>query len=140
MELILKTDLPESENIWKLFLTTGWNEEYNLTEEEYYSAVIKSRFVVSMYCKDKLIGCGRAVCDGTVHAIIYDLIVLPEFQKSGAGTKILFRLIELCKKEGIRDIQLFSARGKKEFYEKRGFIPRAEDAPGMDYHFPKQPV
>jgi GNAT superfamily N-acetyltransferase len=137
MELILKTNLPESENIWKLFLTTGWNEEYNLTEAEYYNAVIKSRFVVSMYCKDKLIGCGRVVCDGVVHAIIYDLIVLPEFQKFGAGTKILFKLIELCKDDGIRDVQLFSARGKREFYEKRGFVMRAEDAPGMDYRLHK---
>jgi hypothetical protein len=33
----------------------------------------------------------------------------------------------------IRDIQLFCARGQRAFYEKRGFVARPDDAPGMQY-------
>jgi len=133
MEIILKTETPESGAVWNLFLSAGWNEEYNLTEEEYLNSVLNSRFVVSAYENEKLIGYGRAVCDGIMHAMIYDLIVLPGFQGRGAGGKILAALVELCKESKIRDIQLFSARGKKEFYMKRGFKSRDDEAPGMEY-------
>ncbi len=46
---------------------------------------------------------------------------------------VLAKLVEECKRAGIRDIQLFWARGKRGFYEKRGFAARGEEAPGMDY-------
>lgn len=133
MDLKLTTEIPDKKKVWELFLTTGWNAEYNLTEEEYYSSVTGSRFVVSAYANGVLAGYGRAAADGIVHAMIYDLIVHPDFQGKGIGSQILNRLIELCNEEKIRDIQLFSAKGKRDFYEKRGFLPRPADAPGMDY-------
>jgi N-acetylglutamate synthase-like GNAT family acetyltransferase len=132
MNLEIKTSLPDSGKIWNLFLTTGWNDEYGITEEEYYKTIIESRFIVTVYEDEKLVGCGRVICDGILHAMIYDLIVLPDYQGAGIGTMILDKLIELCKKSYIRDIQLFSAKGKKSYYEKRGFIVRPDDGPGME--------
>jgi GNAT superfamily N-acetyltransferase len=61
------------------------------------------------------------------------MIVHPEYQGRGIGTQILHLLVDWCERAGIRDIQLFCARGKLKFYEKNGFIPRPEDAPGMQY-------
>lgn len=133
MKIEIRTDLPESSSLWEVFLSAGWNEEYNLTEEEYYSAAAESRYIACAYSGDKLIGFGRVSADGIIHAMIYDLIVLPEYRDCGAGTALLDKLVELCLEEGIRDIQLFCAQGKKEFYEKRGFAARREDSPGMEY-------
>ena len=60
------------------------------------------------------------------------MIVLPEFHKLGIGKEIMKKLIDECNKKNIRDIQLFCAKGKQEFYEKLGFTVREENTPGME--------
>jgi GNAT superfamily N-acetyltransferase len=82
-------------------------------------------------------GSGRVIADGVLHALIVDMIVLPSHQNRGIGRAILSRLVERCRAAGIRDIQLFCARGKSGFYERCGFIARPADAPGMEYKRPE---
>ncbi len=86
---------------------------------------------VSAYDEEKLVGFGRVVTDFVLHAMIFDMIILPAYQGQGIGTMVLEKLVKRCKDHGIRDIQLFCAKGKRGFYEKNGFEVRAEDAPGM---------
>ena len=133
MTITLKDETPSTDRLWPLFLTTGWNAEYALTPQELSGAVCHSWHVVSAYEEDRLVGFGRVVSDGTLHAMIYDVIVDPEFQDRGIGSQVLERLVKKCREVNIRDIQLFAARGKTAFYEKRGFIPRPTDAPGMEW-------
>jgi len=124
--------LPDKEELFKLFLTTGWNEKYKLESSDMYLAVKNSWYFFSAYDKEKMVGFGRVICDGVVHALILDLIVLPEYQKQGIGQEILDNLVKKCNDQNIRDIQLFSAKGYTAFYEKRGFIKRPDDGPGME--------
>ncbi len=49
-----------------------------------------------------------------------DLIVRPDYQGRGIGSRILQELVERCR-----------ARGKAGFYERHGFAARPADAPGM---------
>jgi GNAT superfamily N-acetyltransferase len=86
------------------------------------------------YDGDRLVGSARIVSDGILHAMIYDMIIDPDYQRKGIGTKILNLIIEKCIENNIGDIQLFCAQGKKEFYLKNGFEIRDEDAPGMQYN------
>ena len=44
---------------------------------------------VFVYCADRLIGFGRAICDGAYQAAIYDCAVISEFQGKGIGTTIM---------------------------------------------------
>lgn len=125
--------VPTGEQFWELFQTTGWNENYELTSDELLQALHSSWYVLSAYDGEKLVGFGRLVSDGILHAMIYELIVLPEYQGRGIGGEILSRLVEKCQGAGVRDIQLFCAHGKREFYEKRGFVARPEAAPGMQF-------
>jgi GNAT superfamily N-acetyltransferase len=131
-EIRYGTGPPNREEFFRLFETTGWNDEYRLTQEQLYKAVVNSWHTVSAYDGDRLAGFGRMICDGVVHSLICDMIVLPEYQGKGVGSGILSRLVDRCREAGIRDIQLFSARGKAGFYEKNGFSRRPEDAPGME--------
>ena len=133
MALTFSNDLPSTDQFYALFQTTGWNENYQLSARELHRALQSSGFCVAVYEGDRLIGFGRLVSDGVLHAMIYELIVLPAYQNQGVGSRILTRLIDRCKEHHIRDIQLFCARGKRAFYEKRGFVPRPEDAPGMQF-------
>ena len=61
---------------------------------------------------------GRAISDGEYQAAIYDLVILPEFQNKGVGSRIL---IELHKRLPVENIILYSVPGKESFYEKLGY-------------------
>jgi len=129
----LREQLPDRDEYFSLFATTGWNAEYNAGPDELETANRNSWFVISAYEGDRLIGFGRVVTDFILHATIYDMIILPDYQDRGVGTKILSRLVDRCLESGIRDIQLFCARGKQAFYKKNGFEARPMDAPGMQF-------
>ena len=133
MPVCLKDGIPAREDLWRVFLTTGWNEEYHLSPAELDAAFHASWFVIGAYANGRLVGIGRVVADTAVHAMIYDVIVDPEWRGREIGGQLLGRLVDRCVRAGIRDIQLFCAKGKRSFYEKHGFVARPEDAPGMQY-------
>jgi len=138
MNIEYRSQTPSQERFNALFETTGWNREYKATPEELIRAVTNSQFVVAAYDGDELVGFGRVVTDGVLHAMIYDMIVHPSYQHHGIGTQILHSLLLNCIEANIRDIQLFCATGKRSFYEKNGFLARPNDGPGMQY--PHKPV
>lgn len=133
MPIEFRSEIPDNDQFWKLFESTGWNENYHLSPGELIFALHSSWYMLGAYDGDQLIGFGRLVSDGVLHAMIYELIVLPDYQWRGIAGEILGRLIKRCQDAGIRDIQLFCAKGKRSFYEKRGFVVRPIDAPGMQY-------
>ena len=133
MNIQYVNEIPDSQEFYDLFITTGWNKKYKLSSQELYDALQNSWYLISAYESSKLIGFGRIIADGIVHALILDLIVLPEYQNNGIGDKILKILVKKCRENNIRDIQLFCAKGYTGFYEKRGFINRDDETPGMEY-------
>lgn len=133
MNIVYKTGIPPLDQYSELFESTGWNKYYHLSKEELNTALINSSYMISAYNGDSLLGFGRIVSDGINHAMIYDMIVQPEFQGQGIGAEILDKLVKYCLDNNIREIQLFCAKGKRQFYEKYGFEVREEDAPGMEF-------
>ena len=131
MEIAYRAELPPREEYFELFNTTGWNKEYRVSAEELEFVNKNSWYVVSAYHGEKLVGFGRVITDYLLHAMIYDMIILPGYQNQGIGTRILEMLVRKCKEHHIRDIQLFCAEGKRVFYEKNSFQARPDDAPGM---------
>ena len=124
-------DIPDAGQYLHLFETTGWNSTYRADAAELYQALQNSTYLVAALDGETLVGVGRVVSDGVLYAMIYDMIVAPSHQGRGIGSEILDRLIGKCRSAGIREIQLFSARGKAPFYRKRGFVERPPDGPGM---------
>jgi GNAT superfamily N-acetyltransferase len=135
MSVHFETELATMDGFYALFESAGWNAEYQLSCQQLAEAIRNSWYLVAAYEGERLVGIGRVVSDGVLHAMVYDLITDPEFQRQGIGSEILTRLIRECRNSGICDIQLFCAQGKRPFYERRGFRARAEDAPGMEYSF-----
>lgn len=132
-EIVYREMLPEPGAYFRLFASTGWNDEYRLTAAELARAIGTSWYVISAYDGYELVGFGRVIADGVHHALIVDLIVLPAYQRQGIGSAILQRLLARCHAHHIRDIQLFCAPGKEGFYHKHGFVPRPAGAPGMEW-------
>ncbi len=133
MKFAYREIVPNIGDFFALFETTGWNKTYQATPEELIRALRNSQYVVAAYEDEILVGVGRIVTDGILHAMIYEMIVRPDCQGKGVGTQILKMLIEWCQQANIRDIQLFCALGKRSFYEKNGFLARPDDGPGMQY-------
>ncbi len=131
MEIKYRVQIPDRQQFLALFDTTGWNHEYQATADELARMLTNSQFLVAAYDGEGLVGFGRVVTDGVLHAMIYDMIVRPDYQGQGIGTRILHMLVQWCRQGRIRDIQLFCAGGKRAFYEKNGFMARPADAPGM---------
>lgn len=127
---------PAAADYHALFATTGWNTYYRATVDDLEKVLASSWRTVSAYEDSVLVGFGRLLCDGVMHAMIFDLIVHPDHQRKGIGSEILGRLVAECESEGIHDIQLFSAEGKAPFYERHGFSLRPDTAPGMERRRP----
>jgi GNAT superfamily N-acetyltransferase len=139
--VVYSMNRPDPDAFFELFETTGWNASYRLKPDELARAADASWAVVSAHEGGRLVGFGRVICDGVVHALILDMIVAPDRRGRGIGSEILRRLMERCRTEGIRDVQLFCAKGKSGFYGKNGFARRPEDAPGMEVKWrPELPV
>jgi ribosomal protein S18 acetylase RimI-like enzyme len=125
-------ELPTAEQFFELFETTRWNEKYGLSKKELFTALKNSWYTISVFDNKQLVGFGRIICDGVVHALILDVIIHPEKQGKGIGKDVMDKLVAKCKKHTIRDIQLFSAKDKGKFYEKLGFKNRTNNSPGME--------
>ena len=69
----------------------------------------------------KLVGVLRAVGDGASILFIQDILVYPEYQHQGIGTKLLQQTLE--KYKNVYQIQLATDDSKKtiSFYESNGF-------------------
>ena len=59
-----------------------------------------SHTVCSAYLNEEIIGFGRAISDGQYQSVIYDVVVLPDYQNQGIGKLIMESLIEKLPKSG----------------------------------------
>ncbi len=132
MSIAYRPTLPRPEAFRALFATTGWDAGRPLTPERAAAALAGTRHAVAAYDGDRLVGFGRVIGDGVLHALLADVIVDPAYQRAGIGSEIVGRLVEHCRQEAVMDVQLFCARGKRPFYERLGFLARDDEAPGME--------
>ena len=91
-----KKNLP-LEQLHKIFIAVGWSDGGEMPDEMragFMQPWLNSTLVVSAWDGDKLVGAVRVLSDTIFRSIIYDLLVLPEFQNKGIGTELVRRCIE----------------------------------------------
>ncbi len=71
---------------------------------------------ITAYDKDKLVGCLRILSDGYYFGTITELLVLPEYQNKGVGS----RLLQMAKANTPTRLYFGSQPGMEGFYEKNG--------------------
>jgi ribosomal protein S18 acetylase RimI-like enzyme len=76
-----------------------------------------SHTTVFVYRDDQLVGFGRAISDGVYQAAIYDVAVVPEFQKQGIGTSIIKHILARLSD---CNVILYASPGKEGFYRTLG--------------------
>ena len=76
-----------------------------------------SHTVVFAYANGQPVGFGRAISDGAYQAAVYEMAVVPEFQKQGIGAHIMRAILDRL--PGCNVI-LYASPGKEDFYRKLG--------------------
>lgn len=127
-----RAEIPDPLAFVRLFTTTGWDPQDRLTVEAAARALAPTWYAVSAYEGVRLVGTGRIIGDGVLHALLADVIVDPAYQHRGIGSAIVEGLVAECRRHRIVDVQLFCAPGVESFYERLGFAARPDDAPGME--------
>jgi aralkylamine N-acetyltransferase len=75
---------------------------------------------VVCFAKDKLrlVAAGRALTDGEYHATIYDVVVDPEYQRRGVGSRVMS---ELLARLPVWRVLLVAGPEVQPFYRRLGF-------------------
>ena len=109
------------EEVLPLYEAVGWTnytQNPTMLKEAYKNSL---HILGALNEEGKLVGVLRAVGDGTSILFIPDILVYPEYQHQGIGTKLLQLTLE--KYKNVYQIQLATDDSKKtvSFYESNGF-------------------
>lgn len=132
MEFHCTADTPPASAFKALYDSTGWGPRER-PDSFYAEALAGSWACCAAWHGEQMVGFGRVISDGRLHAFVTEMIVEPAWQGRGVGRAVLEALLARCREAGITDIQLFCAEGKAGFYERHGFAARAASRPGMQY-------
>jgi len=129
MEYEIVEKLPSAEEYNRLRQLVGW--------DSYEPGVIARALPQTLYCvcammNGTIIGMARVIGDGGLVYYIQDVIVHPNYQQQGIGTKMMDQVMEYIGNHASQNsiIGLMSAYGKEPLYEKYGFVKRPTDQLG----------
>lgn len=106
--------------ILPLYAAVGWTN-YTDRPEMLKNAFAGSLLVLGAYDGDKLVGILRAVGDGFSIVFIQDVLVLPEYQRRGIGTKLFRALMERYPDVYQMELATDDAPRTVAFYQSLGF-------------------
>lgn len=121
------------QNYVSLRNSVGWN---NFDKEQVSKSIGNSLYSVTVFEHNGPVAMGRLIGDG-IYYLIVDVIVKPEFQGMGIGSKIIDMLLAYVDNRtpigGRSSVQLIAEQGKENFYINKGFkiIPHEFCGSGM---------
>lgn len=108
------------DEIINLYQSVGWTN-YLERADILKQAYDESLCVLAAYDSDKLMGILRAVGDGQTIVFVQDIIVLPEYQRKGIGTKLLKAVMDKYKDVYQMELLTDNTEKTKAFYRSVGF-------------------
>jgi GNAT superfamily N-acetyltransferase len=123
-----RRDLPV-ESVLALYLANGWSSAKK--PDLLHKALVASHSLVTAWAGGKLVGLGNAISDGYLVVYYPHLLVLPEYQGRGIGS----RLIQMLKAKyaGFHQHMLVADGRAIEFYRKCGFERAGKTEPMWIY-------
>ncbi len=111
--------------ILTLYASVGWTA-YTDDPDALKLGFEKSLLTLGAYQDDKLLGIVRVVGDGHTIVLIQDVLILPEYQGQGIGTKLLQAVLQRF--SHVRQVQLATDNTPKTiaFYRSLGFREYSE--------------
>ena len=115
----------KSEEILNLYSSVGWCS-YTNRPDMLKHAFEHSLKILGAHDGEKLVGIIRAVGDGFSILFIQDIIVIPEYQRKGIGTKLLKTMLSLYPDVYQTEIITDSTEKTVFFYKSCGFTPLSD--------------
>ena len=107
------------DQLQKLFnLTAFWANNRSL--EDLSIAIANSNPVIAVWDEQELIGFARATSDGVYRATIWDVVIHPEYQGSGLGSKLVETILSHPCIHRVERVYLMTTHQQK-FYQRIGF-------------------
>ena len=100
-------------SVFLSFVDQIWPGSY---DEERTQDALSKTLNITAYDGSKLVGCLRILSDGYYFGTITELLVLPEYQNKGIGS----RLLQLAKENTPTMLYFGSQPGMEGFYENNG--------------------
>lgn len=115
----------DMDEILALYSSVGWTN-YTKDPEMVKKAYENSLLILGAYDGDRLVGLIRTVGDGHSVVFIQDILVSPEYQRKGIGTKLMRAVLEQF--SSVYQIELMTDDTDKtvSFYRSMGFV-RADE-------------
>ena len=95
------------------FVNKVWPGNY---DEEKTSVALSKTINITAYHDGMLVGCLRILTDGYYFGTITELLVLPDYQKQGIGSKLL----QLARENTPTTLYFGAQPDAEKFYEKNG--------------------
>jgi N-acetylglutamate synthase-like GNAT family acetyltransferase len=99
--------------------------------EDLQIAIDRSEPVISAWDDDKLIGFARANSDGIYRAMIFDVVVDPDYRQFGLGRKLVETILGHACIQRVEKIYLITTN-QQSFYERLGFLPNGSTTMILD--------
>lgn len=108
------------DEIVNLYESVGWTS-YLERVDTLREAYANSLCVLGAYDSENLVGILRAVGDGKTIVFIQDILVLPEYQRQGIGSKLLQAAMERYLDVYQMELLTDNTEKTKAFYRSAGF-------------------
>ena len=120
-EVAIVERLPTPGEYLGLLRAVGWADDDRPARAG--AALSGARSGVVAVAGDRAVGTGMVVGDGATCAYLKDIMVLPEWQGRGIGTRIVEALLAILRRPGPEGllVTLFTGQHLAEFYERFGF-------------------
>ena len=106
--------------ILRLYESVGWTNYVN-NPDMLKNAYAHSLKILGAYEGEKLLGIIRVVGDGCSVVVIQDILVFPEFQRSGIGTALISKVLELYQDVYQKLLLTDDTEKTIRFYKSAGF-------------------
>ena len=112
--MIYKVDDKELDaSLFISFVNQIWQGDYDIERTQ---TALSKTINITVYDDQLLVGCLRILSDGCYFGTITELLVLPEYQRQGIGS----RLLQLAKEHTPTLLYFGAQPGMEPFYEKNG--------------------
>jgi GNAT superfamily N-acetyltransferase len=122
--------IPTVEEYLYLIAAVGWRPRERRAVE---LALHHSLYAVCAETGDHTVGCGRVIGDGGLHLYLADVVVVPEYQRCGIGTRIVAALTHFVDTFPYHNtiVGIIPTPGLQRFYERHGYKAQPSDSPAL---------
>lgn len=122
--------VPTVDEYIQVIASVGWRQRERPAVE---IALKNSLYAVCAETCERIVGFGRVIGDGGLHLYLTDVVVIPQYQRCGIGSRIVAALNNFVEAFPYQNtiVGIIPTQGLRGFYERFGYKAQSPDSPAM---------